>query len=136
MRRKYIRKPGTSDVNMTPMLDIVFIMLIFFIVTASFVVEKGLPINHSHPIGPPPAEASDNISFLIDSNDRVYHEGRYIDIWSAEAVIKQKITANPKAPVVLSVFTGSKLKTLIRLYDLALSVGVPKHQIGIVTPEH
>ncbi|PCI62559.1 MAG: biopolymer transporter ExbD [Kordiimonadales bacterium] len=136
MKRRYTRKPGTSDVNMTPMLDIVFIMLIFFIVTASFIVEKGLTVNHPHSIGPRPAEPSANIGFLIDSSNHIYHEGRYIDVWSAEAVIKQRITANPKAPVVLSVLAGSKFKTLIRLYDLALSVGVPAHQIGVVTPEH
>jgi biopolymer transport protein ExbD len=122
-----------AEVDLTPMLDIVFIMLIFFIVTASFVQETGLRINHPPNSPPQPQAPTDVIGFQIDANDRLFFAGRHVDIWSAEAIIKQQSTENPKAPVVMQVEQGARLKTLLRLYDAALTNGVPRGRVAVLT---
>ena len=129
------RKPQQSfeSPDMTPMLDIVFIMLIFFIVTASFIHERGLLINHPHPTGTPPPTKDQTIGFQIDKANRLYFEGRHVDIWAAEAIIKQKSVENPKAPLVMSVMEGAHLKSVIRLYDAALKNGVPRGRVAVTT---
>lgn len=58
-RKKFHEQSNESDVDMTPMLDIVFILLIFFIVTTSFVREEGLEINR------PKAQKSEIIKIIL-----------------------------------------------------------------------
>ena len=134
MRTDRTKTASRTEPDLTPMLDIVFIMLIFFIVTASFIQERGLQINHPHPEGPPPpSKTNPTIGFQIDSANRLYFEGRHIDIWAAEAILKQKTVENPKAPVVMSVMEGAHLKTVIRLYDAALKNGVARGRVAVTT---
>jgi len=122
-----------ADVDLTPMLDIIFIMLIFFIVTASFIHERGLLVNHPANKGPTPSVETKTIGFNIDANNRLFFEGRHVDIWAAEAIIKQKSTETPKAPVVMAVLEGAHLKTVIRLYDAALKNGIPRGMVAVTT---
>jgi len=132
MRTGRTKPAGKADVDMTPMLDIVFIMLIFFIVTASFIHERGLQVNHPHPDGPPAPENT-AIGFQIDKTNRLYFEGRHVDIWAAEAIIKQKSVEDPKAPVLMQIEKGAHLKSVIRLYDAALKSGVDRGRVAVVT---
>lgn len=133
MTQRLSQRHNQPGVDMTPMLDIVFIMLIFFVVTATFIKEMGLTINHPHGGGPDPSEPLDVIGFRIDATDRVFFKGHLVDFWAAEALIKQHHTENPRAPVVLSLEQGSKLKTMVRLYDAAYKSGVPRGQVAVVT---
>lgn len=119
---------------MTPMLDIVFILLIFFIVTASFIKETGLIVNHPpHSLPTPPTAPKEVIGFQVDANNHVFFEGRHVDYWGAEAIIKEQTLLYPEAPVVVALTKGAKLKTMVRLYDAALKNGVPKGQIAVTT---
>ena len=82
MRRNAINaavKDDESEINLTPMLDVVFIMLIFFIVTANFIKEPGLEINRPDS---DTAETQENAAILIavGSNDEVWMDGRRIDV--------------------------------------------------------
>lgn len=133
MRNDRTKITEKAEVDLTPMLDIVFIMLIFFIITASFNHERGLLINHPHPEGLPPPTENPTIGFQIDGASRLYFEGRHVDIWAAEAIIKQKSVENPKAPVVMAVAEGAHLKTVIRLYDAALKNGVARGRVAVTT---
>ena len=79
MRRKRGKEPEESEVDMTPMLDVVFIMLIFFIVTASFIKEAGIDVNR------PDAPVTDtkpedtNILIRISATDEIWIDRRLID---------------------------------------------------------
>ncbi len=78
MRRRRDKKAVASEVNLTPMLDVVFIMLIFFIVTASFVKEAGIDITR------PPAATAErkergNILVAITSDDQIWVDRRMVD---------------------------------------------------------
>lgn len=79
MRNKHHTEKNNADVDMTPMLDIVFILLIFFIVTTSFI--KPVAIELLRPLDKPSVDKpTKNAQFSIDQNDAIYFSGRQIDL--------------------------------------------------------
>lgn len=136
--RKFAKGGEEAEVNMTPMLDIVFIMLIFFIVTASFVKESGIEINkpedNQTENPPPPDEEKRAIAFVIDNNNRITHDFRTIDISAVSSIIKKESVERPEAPVVIQAAEGAYTGNVIRIYDDALAVGLPASKI-VVTPK-
>ena len=107
-----------SEIDLTPMLDVVFIMLIFFIVTASFVNESGLGVSRP-PVSdqPPPDTANTNIVFRVS-------EGRDIDFRAVRANIERLHAENPDAPVVVQPHPESTTNTMIQVMDSARQAGV------------
>lgn len=137
--RKFSKGEDEAEVNMTPMLDIVFIMLIFFIVTASFVKESGLEINkpednNTQNDPPPPDDEKRAIAFIIDENNRITHDFLRVDVSSVSSIIKKESVERPKAPVVIQAAEGSHLGLAIGIYDAAKAVGVADDQI-VMTPK-
>ncbi len=137
--RKFSKGEDEAEVNMTPMLDIVFIMLIFFIVTASFVKESGLEVNkpeddNTQNDPPPPDDEKRAIAFIIDENNRITHDFVRVDISSVSSIIKKESVERPKAPVVIQAADGSHLGLSVRIYDAARDVGVSDSQI-VLTPK-
>ena len=91
-----------SKINLTPMLDVVFIMLIFFIVTATFVKEVGLDINPPEPsIKPPETMKVTDILVRIGSNDQLLVLDRLVDVRSIGSHLARLHAQNPEAPVVI-----------------------------------
>ena len=136
--RKFSKGEEEAEVNMTPMLDIVFIMLIFFIVTASFVKESGLEINkpednNTQNDPPPPDDEKRAIAFIVDENNRITHDFVRIDVSSVASIIKKESVERPKAPVVIQAAEGSDFGISVRIYDAAVAIGVPGEQI-VLTP--
>lgn len=102
--RKRKNKNNTDDkaeIDLTPMLDVVFIMLIFFIVTASFLNESTIPLNQ--PDTKPnikPLESS-SLVINIDATDKVEIENRRVDIRSIRALVSQFLAENPGASTLI-----------------------------------
>ncbi len=119
-----------NEINLTPMLDVVFIMLIFFIVTASFVKEAGLDVNR--PDAPqqeaPPEES--NILVVIDSTDDIWIERRLIDPRAVRANIERMYAENPQASVIIQPSKRSTNKMLVAVMDAARQAGVPNVSIA------
>jgi biopolymer transport protein ExbD len=118
-----ISKDSDNDINLTPMLDVVFIMLIFFIVTASFIKETGLDVS------PPDASQDkpvDTISVLIaiDDTNRIWIDGRLIDPRAVRANIERRRAENPDAGVVIQTEKRSSNKTLVQVMDASRAAGV------------
>lgn len=137
--RKFSKGEEEAEVNMTPMLDIVFIMLIFFIVTASFVKESGIEINKPEDNDtqndpPPPDDETRAIAFIIDENNRITHDFLRVDVSSVSSIIKKESVERPKAPVVIQAAEGSHLGLSIQIYDAALDIGIAREQI-VLTPK-
>jgi biopolymer transport protein ExbD len=113
-----------NEINLTPMLDVVFIMLIFFIVTASFIKEAGFDVNR--PDAPTqqttPEEA--NILVRIDSNDDIWIDRRLIDPRAVRANIERLHAENPEGSVVIQASNASSNKMLVSVMDSARSAGV------------
>ncbi len=113
-----------DDINLTPMLDVVFIMLIFFIVTASFVKEAGIDVNRPDaPVTETKPEDA-NILIVVDANDDIWIDRRVIDPRAVRANIERLHAENPKGSVVIQPNKRSTNKMLVTIMDSARSAGV------------
>ena len=102
-----------SEIDLTPMLDVVFIMLIFFIVTASFIKEFGLEINRPDdlPEVDIPTE-NQNILININASSEILVDQRRVDVRSIRSVIQRKLAENPKGLLSLVHTKKQELKLM------------------------
>ena len=112
-----------SEINITPMLDVVFIMLIFFIVTANFIKEPGLEINRPDS---DTAETQENAAILIavGPTGEVWMDGRRIDVRQVKANVIRMIAENPQGTVVIQADEKSTADTIIEVMDEVREAGV------------
>ena len=113
-----------SEINLTPMLDVVFIMLIFFIVTASFIREAGIDVNRPDAPMTESKPEDANILVLIDANDDIWIERRIIDPRAVRANIERLHAENPDGSVVIQANKRSTNKMLVWVMDASRSAGV------------
>ena len=113
-----------SEIDLTPMLDVVFIMLIFFIVTATFVKEIGLDVNSPDKNQNVKDADKQSIVVQITSRDRIRIRGRDVDVRSVRANIERLHAENPEAPVVVQPHPESSTDTMIQVMDSARQAGV------------
>lgn len=127
MRRRN-RGAEEADIDMTPMLDIVFIMLIFFIVTATFIRERGLdvtrPDNQEQE-----QQQTEAILLTISQNNEVFlfePEGqRRIDVRAVRANVERLFAENPERAVVVQPHAQSETGMLVQVMDQARLAGAP-----------
>ena len=93
-------KEAECDINLTPMLDVVFIMLIFFIVTASFLKETGMDMNRSDTSEKSTTE-NESILIAIAENSGIWMDDRLIDPRAVRANVERRRAENPSATVVI-----------------------------------
>lgn len=126
-RKRKIQDDGDkAEIDLTPMLDVVFIMLIFFIVTASFVKESALNVNVPEDNNQPPPPPSENSTILvtIDKQNEVFIDGRRVDIRSVRSLVAQKSAANPGGGVVVRAHEDAHTETYISIADAARDANV------------
>lgn len=122
---------GGQQIDLTPMLDVVFIMLIFFIVTSSFIKEPGIDVQRpgtdTHDI-----VANQNILVAITSENKVWINKEEVK----PAAIKNKIQAihaeNPKGALVIQADFKSNAESYALVYDAAKDAGVEKISLSSV----
>jgi len=119
-----------SNIDITPMIDVVFIMLIFFIVTASFVKESGIDVNRPEASTAVTKERA-NILVAISANDEIWIDKRRIDARSIRAVIERMHAQNPQGSVVIQADKRSTNDKLVKVMDAAREAGV--YNIAIAT---
>ena len=122
-----------AEINITPMLDIVFIMLIFFIVTTSFTKETGAAI-----IKPEAeqAEALQNGTILIGirPNDDIWMASRQIELREIRQMVERAKAENPEGSVVIVADKGSRIGTVTRVMDQVKLAGVEGVAISAEKP--
>lgn len=130
MRRRHINQESDDTlIDMTPMLDIVFIMLIFFIVTTSFVKESGISINR-------PAAANavqvdkGNIMVAIKPDGSIWIDRRVVDIRAVRANIEKLRAENPESAVVIQSDSDARTGVLVRVMDQIRMAGVDNISIA------
>lgn len=128
MRRIFGRgneQESDEQINLTPMLDVVFIMLIFFIVTATFVKEVGLDVNQPEDDKPKTVDPDKkSIVVRITNRDRIIIAQRDVDFRSVRANIERLHAENPEAPVIIQPHQDSKTETMIHVMDSSRLAGV------------
>lgn len=126
MRRSPIQAAGAdedNEINLTPMLDVVFIMLIFFIVTASFVKEAGIEVNRPDA---PTATVQEKANILIAINEanQIWIDRRQVDPRAVRANIERLRAENPEGSVVIQADKRAFTETLVTVMDAAREAGV------------
>ena len=122
-RRRRAREEEESEVNLTPMLDVVFIMLIFFIVTASFVKEAGIDVSRPDAATAERKERG-NILVAISETGQIWIDKRSVDIRAVRANIERLAAENPQGSVVIQADKDSKNGLLVAVMDAARLAGV------------
>ncbi len=124
MRGRTHRAPEEANVDLTPMLDVVFILLIFFIVTSTFAQEETIGLE------PPPPPAPDTqqqqvpaILIYVDESNLITVNGRVTDIGSVRANIERVRAENPESQVVIQAHPKSRNGVIVLIRDAAYSAG-------------
>lgn len=133
-RRHTGQSPDEADINLTPMLDIVFIMLIFFVVTTSFVKETGIGVNR------PTAQTAErreqaNILIAIAPNGEIWIDRHLVDIRAVRATVERLRAANPEGAVVIQGDREAQIGLLVKVMDQVRKGGVTNVAIAAAPPE-
>lgn len=124
--RKFISEQGQNqeaNVDITPMLDVVFIMLIFFIVTATFLRLSGIQVD-APTASTAVVQEKANILVAIDANNQIWVDRRQVDFRALRPNIERLHAENPKGIVVIQADRLSRNETLIQVMDAARKAGV------------
>jgi biopolymer transport protein ExbD len=118
-----------SEIDLTPMLDVVFIMLIFFVVTASFVKEAGIHVARPQPqVG---EAGKRNILLTVTAGNEIWLGERRIDARSVRATIERLRAANPEAAVLIRAHEDSDTEVFAGIADQSREAGV--YDVSITT---
>lgn len=126
MRGRKQRPVEEAKVDLTPMLDVVFILLIFFIVTAVFLQEEALEIEPPPPQNDNPTDPVPVILILIDDENRVFVNRRPSLVESVRANIERLRAETPNSSVIIQAHPDAKNGTVIRVRDQAASANIKK----------
>ena len=117
------REEEEQEINITPMLDVVFIMLIFFIVTASFVKESGIDVNRPDAQTAVKKEKA-NILVAISENGEIWIDRQRVDPRAVRANIERLHAENPQGTVIIQADKLSRTEVLVQVVDAARQAGV------------
>ena len=127
VHRKRIRVSKGGEelaIDLTPMLDVVMIMLIFFIVAGSFIREDAIEVERKPSSRTQSDAPSEHIIVQIAANDEIWIKGRRVDTRSVRANISRLRAENPKAAVVIKANNKSTVRPLARVVDSAREAGI------------
>ncbi len=125
-RKRRGRTADEADINITPMLDIVFIMLIFFIVTTSFVKELGVDLDRPSNAPVKEKKRSEVIPVRIDAFGQVFVEERLVHIGAVRANIMSGLARKPDATVVVIADRDADSGYIVGVVDQARVAGATK----------
>jgi biopolymer transport protein ExbD len=129
MARKHRSQEEEAGIDMTPMLDIVFIMLIFFIVTTSFVKEAGIEV-----LRPKASTATQqknaNIFIAVRENGEIWMDKRMVDVERVGANIERMLAEQPTDTVVIQADVEAKHGVVVKVMDQVKQAGIDKISVA------
>jgi biopolymer transport protein ExbD len=130
--RKHKAEEEEKVADLTPMLDVVFIMLIFFIVTATFIKETGIEINRPDT---ETAEMKKTVSLLVavGADSSVWIDKKKVDIRNVRPLMERLHAENPKGGLVIQADSESKVEKVLAIMDSARAIGIS--QIAIASED-
>ncbi len=132
MARKHARTED-AEINITPMLDIVFIMLIFFIVTTSFTKETGAVIRK--PLASQAVSLRNGTILIgIKSNDDIFMNKRQIELREVRSMVERAKAENPEGSVVIVADKDSRIGTITQIMDQVKMAGIQGIAISAENP--
>lgn len=129
MRRRFRKEEEEGGIDLTPMLDVTFIMLIFFIVTTSFVKESGIDVSRPSAAT---AEKKERASIMIGISKagEIWIQKRKVDVRSVRANVERMAAENPEGAVVIQADKESNTGLLVQVMDQVRSAGVQNISIA------
>jgi biopolymer transport protein ExbD len=128
-RSSHSRTDDDSDINLTPMLDVVFIMLIFFIVTATFIKQAGIEVLR------PEAQTSEkkptvSVLVAIGEGGDIWIDKKKVDVNAVRAHIERLHAENPKGGLVIQADREAKYHLLKAVLNAARAAGLTEVAIS------
>ena len=122
-RRKAAIGEETEEIDLTPMLDVVFIMLIFFIVTATFIKETGIEVNRPDT---KTAQFKKTVSLLVavSPDSAIWIDKKKVDIRNVRPLMERLHAENPKGGLVIQADMDSKVEKVLAIMDAARTIGI------------
>ncbi|MEQ1440319.1 biopolymer transporter ExbD [Fontimonas sp. SYSU GA230001] len=121
--RRHSVVPEDTGIDLTPMLDVIFIMLIFFIVTTTFVREAGIKVNRPAAKTAVKQEQT-NILVAISPQGEIWIDKRRVDIRELRGIIQKLKSENPEAAVIIQADRDARAGLLVQAMDQARLAGV------------
>lgn len=133
MRGRSARPPEEANVDLTPMLDVVFILLIFFIVTSTFAREEAIGLEPPPPPSPEQLEQQTQQAILIfiDESNLITVNGRPTDIGSVRANIERVVAENPQSALIIQAHPKTRSGIVVKIRDEAYNAGF-RERVNIV----
>lgn len=128
------RKSESSELNMAPLIDMIFILLIFFLVTASFVKQSGVTVIKSIAETAEKKEKT-NLILGITRDNKIYIEGREVDIRDVKGQMERFHQENPDGYVVISPDRDSRTEITLKVQDYCRDAGIRHLSISAEKPE-
>lgn len=125
---------ATRELNIAPLIDMVFILLIFFIVTTSFVKETGIDVSRPTASTAVSQETA-TILIAIDAENRVFMDNREIDVRAVRANVERALAENPEGAVVVVADKGSSTGTAIKVMDGCRQAGAEDVSLAASLPD-
>lgn len=129
MARRLKPQEDEKVADLTPMLDVVFIMLIFFIVTASFIKESGVEVNRPDTMT---AESKKFVSLLVavTADNSIWIDKKKVDIRTVRPLMEQLHAENPKGGLVIQADAKSKTSKVLAIMEAARQIGITQVAIA------
>lgn len=129
MKGKRVATGDEAEVDLTPMLDIVFIMLIFFIVTSTFIKEPGVEIDR------PDAETTQKVKTVsvliaITSDNRIFIDKKEVDLKAVKFTVESMLAENPNGAIVIQGDKDSEAGVLLEVMEAVRDAGAPATKIS------
>lgn len=121
---------GTSEISMAPLIDVVFLLLIFFMVTTVFPENRGLIIEKPESKQSEPLTLK-KITFLVSETGKIQFQKRTIDLQDIERLVKETLTTTPDTAILMQVDRRASTEIFIKVLDAAKAGGAK--QVGIAT---
>ena len=123
-RKRFASPQDEAEVDMTPMLDIVFIMLIFFIVTTSFVKEKGLDINRPKQTVSNPKDKKKSLVIKINDDGSIWMDNRMVDVERVALNIESFLSENMVSMAVINAEPNVEHQVVVSVIDQIHGAGL------------
>jgi biopolymer transport protein ExbD len=123
IRSRFQQDEGTPEINLSPMIDCIFILLIFFIVTTVFVEEVGLNVNKPQASSSAPMEDKESVAIEITKGDKILLNGDEIELASLSGRIHSAITRDQEMPVTITANKNASQGVFAKVWSVAYQAG-------------
>lgn len=131
-RRRTRLDASETELNMTPLIDIIFILLVFFIVTASFVKDSGVEVER--PVARTAQKQKPNLVISVDSGNVIWIENHSVDVRAMAGFMSRYVSDAPVESVIVAADARSRSGVVVRVLDACRAAGIKNVSVAAKKP--